>query len=363
MIMGSLTIKTSGQNYRVYTESGIRRRVLEYFPKEYSAYYVITDDNVNERYGQDLIRALTDKKTYIFSIQPGEGSKSFAVYHAVMTDMLEKQLDRSCCVIAFGGGVVGDLSGFVAATFLRGVDYVQIPTTLLAHDSSVGGKVAINHELGKNLIGAFYQPSAVLYDTECLTTLSAREWRSGFAELIKHAVISSEAFLSDLMAAVPEGEAMNAKNVSPFLLRGIQVKAEIVEQDEREKGLRMHLNFGHTLGHALEKLTGFGKITHGEGVIIGMLFALFISRQKGADIETDNLTKWLENLGYTLSVPSYLTADQCVETMFYDKKKKSGHIQFILLTGIGKPYYEVLSRQELKSYFTKFVEQSSNVDN
>lgn len=361
--MERIKINTPDDSYTVYTGSGLRHNVLDFFPREYNAYYIITDKHVNDLYGKDLCHALSGYKTFIYTIEPGEASKSFQVYEAVLTDMLMNELDRSCCVIALGGGVVGDLAGFAASTFLRGIDYIQMPTTLLAHDSSVGGKVAINHAVGKNLIGAFYQPAAVIYDTDCLASLSEREWRSGFAELVKHALLDSEAFLSDLMKAVPDRTCLRPASIAPFLLRGIKVKADIVEKDVKEKGERMHLNLGHTLGHALEKLSGFGKLTHGEGVVIGMMFAIYISNTKGADIPAAELRKWLSKLGFSLNVPEPFTVDECLKTMFYDKKKNGDKINFILLNKIGAAYHELLSKKELKDMLTVFLELGGSIDN
>ena len=193
---------------------------------------------------------------------------------------LDFKLDRHSLILALGGGAVGDLSGFVAATFMRGIPFIQIPTTILAHDSAVGGKVAINHPAGKNMIGAFYQPEAVVYDIDFLKSLPEHEIRSGFAEVIKHGLIQDPSFYHWLKENILSIDMMiSDENLIHFLSRGVEIKSAIVEEDEKETGIRAYLNFGHTLGHAIEAELGYGKLTHGEAVVIGMLYALQLSEK------------------------------------------------------------------------------------
>src|SRR5690606_22285980 len=212
-----------------------------------------------------------------------------------LTFALEQKLDRKSVILAFGGGAVGDLSGFVAASFMRGIPFIQIPTTILAHDSAVGGKVAINHPLGKNMIGAFYQPEAVFYDLDFLHSLPLHERRSGFAEVIKHSLISDEDFYVWLRENVHDLDQLRNEEMLYFLKKGIRIKEQIVSQDEKESGIRAFLNFGHTLGHAIEGEAGYGNITHGEGVVIGMMFALGLSKKKlGLSFHLDEFESWLK---------------------------------------------------------------------
>lgn len=335
--MDTLTVRTQTGSYPVFVGKNLRKEAAHLLNGGYSAYYIITDDRVAPLYLEDLEQKLTEKPIDHFIVPAGEQSKNLAQYEQIITDMLKKQYDRDLCVIALGGGVVGDLAGFVAATFLRGVAFVQMPTTLLAHDSSVGGKVGIDHALGKNLIGAFYPPQAVIYDTAALETLPLRELQSGFAELIKHSFIDSKAFYEELKAAVPDKRALTAEAVSPFLLRGIGVKAAIVEKDEHESGLRTHLNLGHTLGHAIEKEAGFGALTHGEGVVIGILFAMRLSEAYyGIKLPVQEVREWFERLGLPTEVPRGLRPDVLAEQMKYDKKNKDGHYRFVLMKAFGE---------------------------
>src|SRR5699024_9276236 len=191
-------------------------------------------------------------------IQHGEEAKGVDTYYKLLTDAITAGLDRQSLIIALGGGVVGDVAGFVSATFMRGIDYVQMPTTILAHDSSVGGKVAINHEQGKNMIGSFYPPRAVIYDITTLSTLNLQEIRSGYAELVKEALIADEVFFNSLMDT--DVTALTSLQLSADLQQGMAIKSQIVEADERESGVRKHLNLGHTLDHALEAELGYGNI-------------------------------------------------------------------------------------------------------
>ena len=196
--MKQLQVKTHQGEYPIYIGDGCLNELTPFIQKA-TQVIVITDETVYELHYQTLADVLS-KEALVYVIKPGEASKSFEVYHAIQTFLIQNQVDRKALILAFGGGVVGDLAGFVAATYMRGIDFIQVPTTLLAHDSAVGGKVAINHELGKNLIGAFYPPKAVIYELPLLATLSDKEWRSGLAEMVKHGFISDEVLLKTLMS-------------------------------------------------------------------------------------------------------------------------------------------------------------------
>lgn len=301
---------------------------------------VVTDENVGARYGEKTLRSLAEAhvSAELAEVSPGEDSKSLAAAMKLYTKAITMELDRRSPVIALGGGVVGDLAGFVAATYLRGVPFIQVPTSLLAQvDSSVGGKVAVNHPLGKNLIGAFFQPRLVIADTSVLGTLPARQLSTGLAEVAKHAIIAAPDFLTYLEE---NHQAILAKEEGPLteiIRRSCEIKAGVVEQDEKEAHLRMILNFGHTIGHAVEASAGYGLYTHGEAVAVGMHGAALISRYLGlCDGETvAAVCSILRRFGLPL------TAKQCnVDELFTffsrDKKRVGGAVNWVLLKAIGQ---------------------------
>lgn len=355
--MNEITIQTSTNQYDVMIGKGLRHQILDFSPKLYSQVLIITDSNVEPLYLADVIEAVKDAYPVSYSVVPaGEGSKSIQMYYDLMTDAIETGLDRKSLVIALGGGMIGDLAGFVAATFMRGIDFIQVPTTILAHDSSVGGKVAINHPEGKNLIGNFYPPVAVIYDVETLHTLSDREVRSGYAEVVKHSLIHSSSFW-DQINQIELTESLNEEALTDVLLKGIKVKAEVVEQDERESNIRQFLNFGHTLGHALESELGYGTITHGEAIAIGMLFAIRVS-EKTYQIELpyQEVYKWFLKNDYPLQLPN-LSIDKLIDRMRRDKKSNNQIVTMVLLKNIGEPTIEKLDDQKLHVWLKDFIQE------
>lgn len=282
-------------------------------------------------------------------IPSGEASKSFEMYSQAMTAMLEAKLDRSSVVIALGGGVVGDLAGFLASTYMRGISFVQMPTTLLAHDSSVGGKTGINHPLGKNLIGSFHQPDAVIYDLSLLDSLPKREWLSGFGEVLKHGYIGDQQLLDHV-------QSTGVTNITASVLRkSIAVKAKIVEADEREKGVRAHLNFGHTIAHALEQVSGYGALTHGEAVVNGMAFSLYLSKQlhPSLPIHVDDELHQLQKLG-THFCPCKRWTWLMIQSMLTDKKNTDSQIADVILVESQKPSVILLAKEEFETYLNQF---------
>lgn len=347
--MEQLQIHTLSKQYPVFIGSHLRKEVgnlLQSLPlKEISSILIITDDTVAPLYLADVKQSLAISQVYEYIIPSGEASKSFQNYYDIQSFALEKGLDRKSIILALGGGVVGDLAGFVAATYMRGIPYIQIPTTLLAHDSSVGGKVAINHPLGKNMIGAFHQPEAVIYDIETLQSLPEHEWRSGFAEVMKHALIWDRDFYDWLQKNIHSFSDITGTVAEQLLKRSISVKAAIVGQDETEKGIRAFLNFGHTLGHAIETKMGYGTITHGEGVAIGMVFAMKVSEDVfQIKLPIDEIKSWFESYGFSTEIPANLNKEELIETMKKDKKTHHGVIRMVLLKEIGK--VEVVSVDE-----------------
>ena len=245
--------------------------------------------------------------------------------------------DRSVTIIAVGGGVIGDVGGFAAATYLRGVQLVHVPTTLLAQvDSSIGGKVGVNHQLGKNLIGSFHQPIAVVSDPDVLNTLPRREFRSGLYEIIKYGMIADQELFDRVRTNLSGIFNRSPETIEPIITTSCQIKAAVVEKDEQEHGLRRILNFGHTAGHAIEAATNYRRFRHGEAIAYGMLAVANIATKRGMLSENDrtSLTEVIENLGPLPSVRD-LSAKKLLEIMKRDKKVSKGHLHVVLPTGIG----------------------------
>ena len=297
---------------------------------------VITDENVNGLYGRQLISNLEKDhfQVLVIAIEPGEKSKNLVVLGKVYDEMAAFGITRSDLLISFGGGVPGDLGGFAAATFLRGIDFVQIPTSLLAQiDSSVGGKVAVDLSSGKNLVGNFYQPKAVLIDPELLVTLPVRFLHDGLAEAIKYGCIADEGLFS-LLEKVPDDEALIDQS-SIIIAICCSIKARIVEQDEFDNAERMLLNFGHTIGHAIEKCTGYEVYTHGEAVAIGMY--MLTSRTEAMNKTEKGTRKRLGSLltKFNLPLATDLKQLDLLEAMLMDKKKKGQSMTLVILEKIG----------------------------
>jgi len=270
-------------------------------------------------------------------VPSGEKSKSLAMLEEIVTTALEAGLFRKSAVIALGGGVVGDLAGFVAASYMRGIRFVQMPTTILAHDSSVGGKVAVNHRLAKNIIGAFHQPDFVLYDVGTLKTLPIREVRAGLAEMIKHGLIWDAAFVDWMDDNAERLLALDSEALIYGLHTGCRVKSIVVSKDERENDLRAILNLGHTIGHALEAVAGYGELLHGEAISIGMVGAARLARRLGHPEEIYIRTKQLlKKYGLPVSLPAHYDIDAIMEAMAHDKKFKEGKMVFVVPTAIGQ---------------------------
>ncbi len=300
---------------------------------------LVTNTTLAPLYGAALARQFETSGHRVVSIvvEDGEQYKNAAMLEAIHDAMLEARCDRSAIVMALGGGVVGDVAGFAAATYQRGVRFVQIPTTLLAQvDSSVGGKTGINHRLGKNMIGAFHQPQAVVIDLATLTSLPAREFSAGLAEVVKYGVSLDARFFAWLEDAMPSLIARNRDALARAIRRSCELKAEIVAHDEREAGRRALLNFGHTFGHAIEGAAGYGAWLHGEAVAAGMMLAARLSVRLGAidhDI-VERLKALLLAAGLPVEAPA-LGVDQWLHWMASDKKADAGRLRFVLLDALG----------------------------
>lgn len=359
--MASLTIHAKSHDYDVLVDRGIRHKVGEFIKGQYSSVLVITDDAVEKYYLEDIKKSLNGITDVYTAVVPrGESSKSMRQYEHLLNRCVEAKLDRKSLIIALGGGMVGDLAGFVASTYLRGVDYIQMPTTILAHDSSVGGKVAINHPKGKNLIGCFYNPKKVIYDIETIETLSEKEIRSGYGEVIKHALLSDEKWSHELLSR--DILDFSDRKLESDLTKGIHVKATVVQQDEREVDLRRHLNLGHTLAHAIESELGYGEITHGEAVALGLLFTMRLSESLfNTSLPVQEYLSWLQNNHYPLAIISELDTEAIVERMKWDKKTVDGSINFVLIKKIGDICVKPVQNQHISEQLNLLKAEVSGI--
>lgn len=341
--MKQLTVDLGERSYPIYIGEGIltdlAARLADHKIGVKSPLLVVTDERVASHY-LGPVRERLEAAGYRVAtavVAPGEKSKSLAVFEDVITVALEAGLDRNSTVIALGGGVVGDLAGYVAASYMRGIRFVQIPTTILAHDSSVGGKVAVNHRLAKNVIGAFHQPEFVLYDTATLRSLPEREVRAGLAELVKEGFIMDRAFVEYCDANAEKLLALDAEALQHALYAGCAVKAKVVSADEKESGLRAVLNLGHTIGHALEAVSGYDELLHGEAIAIGMVGAAMLSVKLGNPPSiAEETERILRKFGLQVRIPAHLDTDAIMSAMMRDKKFKEGKMVFIIPTEIGK---------------------------
>ncbi len=302
--------------------------------------YIVSDDQVFPLYG-DRVRASLENagfKVDSVVVPRGESSKSMAVAMRIYDFLVLHRAERSHTVVALGGGMVGDLAGFAAATFMRGMPFVQVPTSLMAMvDSSIGGKVAINHPEGKNLIGSFYQPRLVLSDVQTLTTLSARELTSGWAEVIKHGLIRDIDYVSFMEENSAKLMTLDREATTEAISRSAAIKAAVVSEDEKEAGLRTILNYGHTIAHGLETATGYGQMLHGEAVSVGIAGAARIAQQLGM-LESDDVERQIALL-QTFGLPvSYPGADSLaiMRTIELDKKVQEKAVRWVLLNKIGE---------------------------
>ncbi|RKX92615.1 MAG: 3-dehydroquinate synthase [Spirochaetes bacterium] len=352
----------------------------EYFQKQKKGgeiFKIITDRNVSRLYLRKFSKNLKKSGFNIkYTVLPtGESIKSIKYYHRLMRKMVKNGLTRDSVIIALGGGVIGDLSGFAASTYMRGCNFVQIPTTLLAQvDSSIGGKVGINLKEGKNLVGTFYSPKFVLIDPELLNTLNSREFIAGFAEVIKAALIFNKKMFDTIYTKVmslrdrvndnskidssylKDGLIKDKEFMNKVIIGAIKVKREVVQSDEFETGIRMILNFGHTFAHAIEKLTGYKKILHGEAVLFGMKIAVELSYLKGY-IDKNDRNRVIEFLEL-FKIPSIkgITPKKILKQIKSDKKKRLGKINYILLKKIGDGYPDdSVEYEKLLSAIERFI--------
>jgi 3-dehydroquinate synthase len=338
--MQTLSVALGERSYPIHVGAGLLDRADLIAPSlVQKKVAVVTNPTVAPLYLERVAAALAREGVEVVRIivPDGEEHKDWRTLNGIFDALLEQRCARDTTLIALGGGVIGDLAGFAAATYQRGVPFVQIPTTLLAQvDSSVGGKTAINHPLGKNMIGAFHQPQLVVADMRTLETLPERELRSGLAEVIKHGLIRDAAFFGWIEAHLDRLLTRDPEALEHAVLRSIAIKAEIVGQDERERGSRALLNFGHTFGHAIETGLGYGAWLHGEAVAAGMVMAADLSRQLGLLPEADSAR--IRSLFARAGLPTSargITPERMQQLMRLDKKAKGGRVHFVLLERLG----------------------------
>jgi 3-dehydroquinate synthase len=313
---------------------------------------LITDSNVGGLYSALVSNSLKAHgfQPQVIEIPPGELSKSLAMLEQLYQRLAEAELDRDSAIFALGGGVVGDLAGFAAATYLRGLPLVQVPTSVVAQvDSALGGKTAVNLRNAKNLVGAFYQPRLIVADIQTLASLPGRQFREGLAEVIKYGAIMDAGFFGWLEQEMPVIHARNTEQLSEMVERSLQHKATIVARDEREGGLRKILNFGHTLGHALEASTSYGNYLHGEAVAIGMAAAAQLSTRHaglGTD-EAERLESLLRAAGLVTDLPAGWLTGEFIRALRLDKKRRGDTVEFVLLDNLGHAITRKLKFEEI----------------
>jgi len=316
-----------------------------------NSFMLVSNTRVAPLYAQAISDNADAYKSQVYAIDDGEQFKTLSTFENIISQLLSDRFDRNTTLIALGGGVVGDICGYVAAAFQRGVNFIQIPTTLLAMvDSSVGGKTAVNHPLGKNMIGAFHQPQCVIIDIDTLTTLDDREFNAGLAEVIKYGLIVDTVFFSWLENNITKLLDRDPKALMYAIQRSCEIKADIVAQDEKEHGVRAWLNLGHTFGHAIETGLGYGQWLHGEAVSTGMVLAATLSHQLGWISAAD--LKRIKNLllaaGLPIHIPDDMTTEKFLSLMAVDKKVRDGVLRLVLIKKMGQAVIaDDISQQQL----------------
>lgn len=342
--MYTLTVELAERSYPIYIGSGLLGRDDLLLPHiRGQQVLIVSNDVVAPLYLDRLKAMLLGKHCDVIVLPDGERTKNLETLNLIFDHLLLHRHERGTTLIALGGGVTGDMAGFAAAIYQRGVDFIQIPTTLLSQvDSSVGGKTGVNHALGKNMIGAFYQPQCVLADIDVLNSLPIRELRAGLAEVIKYGLLGNSAFFSWLEDNIDALIARDADKMAYAVRICCEEKARIVAADEREGGLRALLNLGHTFGHAIEAAMGYGTWLHGEAVGAGMVMAADLSHRIGWLDAADarRARKLIDRAGLPVAPPLSMTSEQFLNLMSVDKKVQSGKIRFVLLRGIGNAVLE-----------------------
>ncbi|RKD34275.1 3-dehydroquinate synthase [Thermohalobacter berrensis] len=338
--MRVLNVDLKDTKYNIYVGAGIFSNIHDILNSldVSNDVFIITDENVGRLYLDKCLSYLRDYKVNYFMIKPGEKSKNLEVAKEIYKKMLISRCDRQTTVVSLGGGVVGDIAGFVASTYMRGIDFIQVPTTLLAQvDSSVGGKVAVNFDSYKNIIGAFYQPRTVIIDVNFLETLSKRDFFSGLGEVVKYGLIKNYDFFNWLRNNFKKIIQLDKECLVNIIMESLKIKRDVVEIDERDKGIRRILNFGHTIGHGIESLDNFNRYKHGEAVALGIVYESFISKKLDMIDEkyfkeiTDMVSKIVE-----LKAFNDKEIKEIMKKMEHDKKKINNKNVFVLPIGKGK---------------------------
>lgn len=349
-----LTVNLPNHSYDLSIENGLLKKIGSWAKELWSSQkiVIITDTNVQPLYGDLVYNSLKeagfDPSTFV--IEAGEQSKRLSVAAEIYDFLAEEGMTRSDGIIALGGGVVGDLAGFVASTYMRGLHFLQVPTTLLAQvDSSIGGKTAVNTTKAKNLVGTFAQPDGVLIDPDTLNTLEVRRIREGIAEIIKSAAIADEKLWQKLDELTDEHDLI--ARATEIIAACCKIKRNVVEKDELDNGIRLLLNFGHTIGHALENTAGYGNLTHGEGVAIGMSQITRVAESNGLTPvgTTDQLNKMIQKFHLPIT-SKHWDQEQLYTALTHDKKARGGKINIILLASIGEAKIVRIPIEEMKSY-------------
>ena len=332
--MSIISVGKGETKYNIHISgNNFPKTILNKHLKNKNKILIITDDGIPKNHIKKLKNTINNKNVYIFSLKSGEKSKSFSSYQKILNKLFELKFDRSDIVIAFGGGVVGDITGFSAATYMRGIKYIQIPTTLLAQvDSSVGGKTAINVAQGKNLVGAFYNPSLVIVSTYFLNTLSDEEFKSGLGEVVKYALIGNKKLRSIIERNSQQIISREESVLKSIIEESIKTKSKIVTKDEKENGIRAILNFGHTFGHAIEAYKNYKGITHGAAITLGMVIASRISFYEGyiKNYQLDNVVNLISSIGLRTDYSKY-NYIQLKKYIKSDKKIKNGKLNLVLI--------------------------------
>jgi 3-dehydroquinate synthase len=331
-----IVIQAGSQKYEALVGSQLLEKIGALLAEKFRgpACAIVSDGNVAPLFAPTVVRSLTDAgfRPGLITVPAGESSKSLRQAEKICDQMIAAGLDRSSFVVALGGGVVGDLAGFVAAIYHRGIPHVQVPTTLLAQvDSSIGGKTGVNTVAGKNLIGVFHQPTLVISDVDSLATLPPREWKQGFAEMIKHAIIRDAAMFETL-------QHFDRKEIAALVRRNVEIKAAIVAADERETtGERALLNFGHTVGHAIERAGEYRDFLHGEAVSLGIVAACELSTRRTGLSETacGKIVRTLEAFDLPTRLPANFPREKIIEAIQFDKKFERGAVRFVVTPAIG----------------------------
>ncbi len=335
--MPSFEVKTPQRTYSVIVERGVLERLSEYLPARHGKVFVVSTEDVLRHQGERLAASLRNVDHSVLRLPGGEERKRLASLESLAEEMVARGADRSSLVVAFGGGIVNDMAGFLAAMFMRGIPVVQAPTTLLAQvDAAIGGKTGVNLVAGKNLIGAFHQPLSVLIDPSVLESLPEREYRAGLYEVIKYGIIRSPRLFDLLTQQRNRVFRRDPEVVDDLIAESVKIKAEVVSADEREGGLRRILNYGHTFGHALEAETAYSHMLHGEAVAFGMNAAAFLGGQLG--LISEDITRTLvDTVAAYGPIPSLrgISAENLLSRLAHDKKTIQGNVHFVLPVAIG----------------------------